>query len=99
MIITEPSAVLNLMATPYLFSVALSWMMPLLRGTITRYTVIYSLSDTTFVTTTTNTNFIIMELQPGSLVNNIKVFASNGGDGSSVTIFSVTTLEVPRKYY
>ncbi len=78
-----------------LFSrVVLTWSEPVpLNGILTGYTIRYSVNGGNEITRTTKeTTYSILDLNPNTVVSNIRVTASTGaGDGPPQTLSDVTT--------
>ena len=97
-----PTKVLNLMGTPDLISVELTWREPSPpNGFITSYTITYSVNGSSTITnTSTDPRFKITELRPQTVVSGITVTASTRiGPGPPVTYRNITTLDGLRKCY
>ncbi len=93
-----PSAVRELRGEAMLFSVVLTWSEPVpLNGILNRYTIRYSVNGSSEITNTTeNTTFSITDLDPNTVVSNIRVIAATGaGDGPPQMLTDITTLDRP----
>ena len=100
---SAPGPVSNLMGTPTLTTVILTWNPPQQRnGIITNYTVTYRVNGSAPVTRNTDnpdTTFTITSLFPQTRIFNISVRAStSAGPGPEMTLEDVVTLTQPREY-
>ncbi len=96
--VLAPSAVRNLNGVAMLFSVMLTWREPdPLNGILNRYTIRYSVNGSSEITNTTrDTTFSITDLNPNTVVSNIRVIAATGaGDGPPQMSSDITTLDRP----
>ena len=96
-----PTAVRNLTGEPMLFSVLLTWSEPVpLNGILNRYTIRYSVNGSSEITNTTrDTTFSITDLNPNTVVSNIRVIAATGaGDGPPQMLNDIITLDRPREF-
>ena len=83
-----------------IFSVVLTWSEPVsLNGILSRYTIRYSVNGSSEITnTTTDTTFSITDLNPNTVVSNIRVTAATGaGDDPTRTLSDITTLDGPHE--
>ena len=83
-----------------LFGVLLTWSEPVpLNGILSNYTIRYSVSGGIERTATTrDTSYSITNLDPSTVISNIRVLAMTGaGDGPEQYIADITTLEKPGK--
>ena len=92
----------NLIGTPQLFTINLTWdVPPQLNGIIIQYTILYSVNGSALIrNTTTLTTFVIIDLNPNTRVSNITVYATTGvGDGPVVMLqCAIITLQRPREF-
>ncbi len=98
--VLAPSAVRGLNGVAMLFSVMLTWREPVpLNGILNRYTIRYSVNGSSEITNTTrDTTFSITDLNPNTVVSNIRVIAATGaGDGPPQMLNDITTLDRPRE--
>ncbi len=97
--VLAPSAVRDLNGVAMLFSVMLTWSEPVpLNGILNRYTIRYSVNGSSEITNTTrDTTFSITDLNPNTVVSNIRVIAATGaGDGPPPPqMLDITTLDRP----
>ena len=97
-----PTGVLNLMGTPDLISVELTWHEPSPpNGVITNYTITFSVNGSSTITgKSIDTRFKIAGLRPQTVVSGITVTASTRiGSGPLVTYRNITTLDGLRECY
>ncbi len=95
-----PSNVRNLERVGLFFSVLLTWSEPIpLNGILNRYTIRYSVNGSSEISNTTrDTTFSITDLNPNTVVSNIRVTASTGaGDGPPQIIGDIRTQHRPRE--
>ena len=92
----------NLVGTPQLFTIDLTWDVPAqLNGILIQYTILYSVNGSALIRrTTTLTTFVIIDLNPNTRVSNITVYATTGvGDGPFVMLQSaIITFDRPREF-
>ncbi len=84
-----------------LFSVLLTWSEPVpLNVILNRYTIRYSVNGSSEITNTTrDTTISITDLNPNTVVSNIRVIAATGaGDGPPQMLNEITTLDRPCEY-
>ncbi len=97
--VLAPSAVRGLNGMAMLFSVMLTWREPdPLNGILSGYTIrYYSVNGSSEITNTTRgTTFSITDLNPNTVVSNIRVIAATGaGDGPPQMLTDITTLDRP----
>ena len=93
----------NLVGTPKLYAIDLTWDAPSqLNGILVQYTILYSVNGSALIRrTTTSTTFITIDLNPNTRVSNITVYATTGGgDGPFVMLQSaIITLDRPREFH
>ena len=92
----------NLVGTPQLFTIDLTWDVPAqLNGILIQYTILYSVNGSALIRrTTTLTTFVIIDLNPNTRVSNITVYATTGvGDGPFEILQSaIITFDRPREF-
>ncbi len=96
-----PTQVRNLKAVPMIFSIVFTWSEPVpLNGILNRYTIRYSVNGSSEITNTTrDTTFSITDLNPNTVVSNIRVIAATGaGDGPPQMLNDVNTLDRYREF-
>ncbi len=84
------------------FSIILTWSEPVpLNGILNRYTIRYSVNGSSEITNTTrDTTFSITDLNPNTVVSNIRVLAATGaGDGPPQMFSTIITLDKPCECY
>ncbi len=100
--VLAPSAVSELRGEAMLFSVVLTWREPVpLNGILNRYTIRYSVNGSSEITNSTrDTTFSITDLNPNTVVSNIRVIAATGaGDGPPQMLSNIITLDKPCECY
>ena len=92
-----PTSVRNLAGEAKLFSIILTWDVPVpLNGIIHNYTIRYSVGNNRTLTQSVDTMFTISNLRPSTEVYNITVWArTGGGDGPAEVQPTITTLKSP----
>ncbi len=99
--VLAPTEVRNLKSVPMIFSIVFTWSEPVpLNGILNRYTIRYSVNGSSEITNTTrDTTFSITDLNPNTVVSNIRVIAATGtGDGPPQMLKDITTLDRYREF-